>query len=789
MKLIIILTIIAILSIIAIIILKDSKEKYDNELIKCNPNDVLNMVYLYDKTSNKLLSSQSIFNGPGCQNPKKLSDIMNTNTVTIANLNSIPESTKYNSFFICLVGDLKCGFKKPDDDGNFSDDSLTDSRFDVKVIDSKTIVLSKASTENDPGSIPKFNLYVYNNVTGITQTYNNIYRPLSYGGDGPFGTRVLNIFPVQLTPDDVSISNYYKIDSKGKAVPSYLFIGPELEIISVPPPDADIDNAPEYVQPPENRNWIYPTPTKTCDTIVSVNNSPNYIIKNNNSKILSSEYLTAGNNKIPKCFSWRFYGLDKIEEARNQETCGACWAIAIASCLGDRFAIKNNIASPYPSDTWLLSACSEFKGLCPMNTYNEQQGCIGGHLESTLEMLSTDKLFIKLNSCWPFSIVSSHNYYAPDYLGSPELDNCCYDCCGGNDLRHTVKFSIKSDSLNYIGLEDATTYGNYTQNQIDIIQKKIQNEIFNNGPVIASIIEFDYLTYFTSEISNAPPNTRNTYIFDNSQSYPVKDYEKCRRGDPTQECRGMHSVVITGWGVTSTGIKYWEVRNSYGKNMADNGYFKVEFSKVDNQNKWIGIDIPYYDKTKNVLFGGTICFTPNDIENLDELIDKGIFKRPTQGPATSVCPTNIPTVCNPDCENKVCGSSDGCGGFCYGTCSVNQTCFKNSTGAVCNCQKNWILKSKTNPNEIYTYDSFNSSDGKNYILVSPIENGTRSSISVIVIDENTIQIGQEFRSDGVINAPPIVGYWANLTLITGNPGIYGWENANAMLYVDKSKTC
>ena len=74
-------------------------------------------------------------------------------------------------------------------------------------------------------------------------------------------------------------------------------------------------------------------------------------------------------------------------------------------------------------------------------------------------------------------------------------------------------------------------------------------------------------------------------------------------------------------------------------------------------------------------------------------------------------------------------------------------------------------------------------------MVSPIENGTRSSISVIVIDENTIQIGQEFRSDGVINAPPIVGYWANLTLITGNPGIYGWENENAILYVDKSKTC
>merc|ERR1712196_381856 len=43
---------------------------------------------------------------------------------------------------------------------------------------------------------------------------------------------------------------------------------------------------------------------------------------------------------------------------------------------------------------------------------------------------------------------------------------------------------------------------------------------------------------------------------------------------------GMHAVSITGWGVDeSTGLKYWEVANSWGPKWNGDGYFKIERGK------------------------------------------------------------------------------------------------------------------------------------------------------------------------------------------------------------------
>ena len=36
-----------------------------------------------------------------------------------------------------------------------------------------------------------------------------------------------------------------------------------------------------------------------------------------------------------------------------------------------------------------------------------------------------------------------------------------------------------------------------------------------------------------------------------------------------------HSVIITGWGETEDGTKYWVVRNSWGPRWGLNGFFKI----------------------------------------------------------------------------------------------------------------------------------------------------------------------------------------------------------------------
>lgn len=360
--------------------------------------------------------------------------------------------------------------------------------------------------------------------------------------------------------------------------------------------------------PNDNTNdnlWNFKKPNEICGL-----NSLNYLTTLNTpysgsrpnktilkSKIVPNSHLFRPNIfisiTVPSSFSWRNKGQDQIEKPRDQERCGGCWAFSIASVLGDRICLKNQLISFYPSSAYLISLASNYQD-------SGDSGCDGFDVYTGTQLVANPG--IKLENCWPFKIISDSqefggpnvgdsDYVAPNPLNNNKFTNCCYNCCNGNNPIDNIILNIQSESIKYFGNDDNSSY---TQDDIDTIIKDIQIEIMTNGPVTASFAVFDnFMEYWDSNASDGDIYSNNSFILnpDNISG---------------------HAVVITGWG-NENGTNYWEVRNSWG-NTGDNGYCKIAFSTFDNKNYWTGLDVPICIDENNY-FGGVVSFIPQDLSS------------------------------------------------------------------------------------------------------------------------------------------------------------------------------
>jgi hypothetical protein len=142
-----------------------------------------------------------------------------------------------------------------------------------------------------------------------------------------------------------------------------------------------------------------------------------------------------------------------------------------------------------------------------------------------------------------------------------------------------------------------------------------------NGPVVSTFVVYDdFMNYWYKDAPNEKIYIRNSDIQ-----------------------IGGHSVVITGWG-EENGIKYWEVRNSWG-DTGDQGYCKIAISTSTPIDKWIQIDIPYFDGQNWV--GGVISFAAGKLENKD-YFKKGIMYSKTENEIQNKIQNDILAIQNID---------------------------------------------------------------------------------------------------------------------------------------------
>ncbi|NDB86123.1 MAG: hypothetical protein EB127_25990, partial [Alphaproteobacteria bacterium] len=306
---------------------------------------------------------------------------------------------------------------------------------------------------------------------------------------------------------------------------------------------------------------------------------------------------------LPTNFNWRDNQYVNIESPRDQGQCGSCWAFSSSTCLGDRYAVKftpegklrgDNLATstvkgckaPKPSVVWTLS--------CASPNSDTDNGCNGGLPSDACEFFGNTGN--KLETCWPYSIVQNDGWTSVPCLNQLS-DNCCNSCC--NDDRSKNKFYTVRlpngefyDVLWHSKVDGQISSSNDVDLEGSILN--IKREIYSKGPVISSFAVYnDFMGFWETKASDPD----QVYMPNASSGF-----------------EGGHAIVIVGWGVNSKGIKYWLIRNSWGTDGADGGYFKMAQSDQINQSNWNGIDVPII-MDGNSIMGGAITFDIPDTVN------------------------------------------------------------------------------------------------------------------------------------------------------------------------------
>jgi C1A family cysteine protease len=225
----------------------------------------------------------------------------------------------------------------------------------------------------------------------------------------------------------------------------------------------------------------------------------------------------APNVQLPDSFDARIKWPGLITGPLDQQDCSSCWAFSTATSFSDRLRISGR-AGPdlFETFTYQVSPTQSYRMLNNINPYN----LLGNNLANAFQYLIT-------NGANTFSAIQPTSYdlqfttQKPVYKGSNKIM-----ICQPND----------SD---------------------DVREQKMKHEIYANGPISVAFSIYDsFYTFFEQ-------NPTGIY---SSEVQSVGD-----------TLLGTHAVVVLGWGQEKN-TKYWIVRNSWGFEWGDNGYFKMEIN-------------------------------------------------------------------------------------------------------------------------------------------------------------------------------------------------------------------
>lgn len=301
----------------------------------------------------------------------------------------------------------------------------------------------------------------------------------------------------------------------------------------------------------------------------------------------------------------------------DQAKCGSCWVVSSASASSDKWAILNpGKRNPNLSPNELVVSTDGDQPCYPLASWPGSGSCGSGGWASIVGQY-LKQYGLPQGNCEPYFCTPQ---MSPDQCAQAAASNCpaSAGCCGqGASEKSMIRYFASTDPMDL-----TITSADEEKSGIE----NIKQHLYANGPLLVSMQVPNALTTYTGGVFR-PTAAEMAHLL------------------------GGHAVTLVGWGSSASEGDFWVIRNSWGTQWGENGYFRVPQGYANPT----GIDhsiAPYAT-------GVTTWEMAADSKSVAQPDPKRCL-RPDPGPSPGPDPNPQPIIPDPDDPIPPYNSSGGC---------------------------------------------------------------------------------------------------------------------------------
>lgn len=337
--------------------------------------------------------------------------------------------------------------------------------------------------------------------------------------------------------------------------------------------------------------------------------------------IVSAQVVSADLRKLGltasdlKPIDWRKKA--KLSHVRNQANCGDCWAQSSTGALTDRFIIHKEIEN--------LDLSSLLTTQCVPQTLNK--GCGGGspsaagtYFEESGAVDSSEGCESWGDFCKPetgcghgldckgvscamsASKPECHKACTPQVPNCAEISKTCF-----SNAKYVYK-AKKGSTRSTASTDNSATIARMKHELMDgpyVVSYMVAKDFM--GPAIGYKWEKTNGIYINGEYNDELHDKAPAYLKKSLKVTGPRDWADIiiegymTQGGKPVPAPAAHAVELVGWDIGYAGpkygkIPYWIVKNSWGADWNEEGYFKIAINDPDSKhpglNAYLGLDIP-----------------------------------------------------------------------------------------------------------------------------------------------------------------------------------------------------